>query len=259
MISSIWTNSNETLYELSSSGRSGALFYYTKDRKYMLKSIAAREFYKLQAILADYVDHISRNPDTLMTKFFGMYMLEWKNPDDQGCFGGKTTRIHIIVMDNLFKVFDAGIRFDLKGSFINRTRLTGDQTIYTGRDINVSLKDNDFRAHMQTIKFVECFKPNMPPLHEILESDVEFLTRNNLIDYSFLLGELKQTADEVRECVKEDINSGRGIYLDSMNRVWLCGFIDPLNDYDYTKKFEYCVKGLKHGTRMSCVPPAIYS
>jgi hypothetical protein len=27
-------------------------------------------------------------------------------------------------MENLFKDFDAGIRFDLKGSFNNRTRLT---------------------------------------------------------------------------------------------------------------------------------------
>jgi Phosphatidylinositol-4-phosphate 5-Kinase len=48
-------NTTETLYELCSSGRSGALFYYTKDRKYMLKSIAGREFYKLQSILKDYV------------------------------------------------------------------------------------------------------------------------------------------------------------------------------------------------------------
>lgn len=131
----------------------------------MLKSIAGREFWKLQAILADYVAHICHNPDSLMTKFFGMYMLEWKNPDKLGCLGAKTTRIHIIVMDNLFKNFEAGIRFDLKGSFVNRTRLTSDQTIYTGRDINVSLKDNDFRTHMKNLNFVQSFKPNMPPLH----------------------------------------------------------------------------------------------
>jgi hypothetical protein len=190
VISSIWTNSSETLYELSSSGRSGALFYYTKDRKYMLKSIAEREFWKLQSILESYVNYLSCTPDSLMTKFFGMYKLEWKNPDDVGCFGAKTTKIHIIVMDNLFKVFEAGIRFDLKGSFRNRTRLTGDQTIYTGRDINVSLKDNDFRTHMKSLTFVECFKPESRPLHEVLNDDVDFLTRNNLIDYSFLLGEL---------------------------------------------------------------------
>lgn len=124
IINSIFTNNKETLYELSSSGRSGALFYYTQDKKYMLKSIAGREFLKLQNILESYVNHVSLNPQTLMTKFFGMYKMEWYNPDDAKCYGSKLTKIHIIVMENLFKDFDAGIRFDLKGSFNNRTRLT---------------------------------------------------------------------------------------------------------------------------------------
>jgi hypothetical protein len=48
----------------------------------------------------------------------------------------------------------------------------------------------------------------------------------------------------VRESVKQDANCGRGIYLDNKGKVWLCGFIDPLNDYDYTKKFEYYAKGI---------------
>lgn len=51
IVNSLWTNDTETLYELSSSGKSGALFYYTKDRRYMLKSIAGREFNKLREIL----------------------------------------------------------------------------------------------------------------------------------------------------------------------------------------------------------------
>ena len=59
IINSIFTNNKETLYELSSSGRSGALFYYTQDKKYMLKSIAGREFLKLQNILESYVNHVS--------------------------------------------------------------------------------------------------------------------------------------------------------------------------------------------------------
>jgi hypothetical protein len=52
-----------------------------------------------------------------------MYKLEWKNPDEASLMGGKVTRSYIIVMDNLFKNFDVGIRFDLKGSFRARTRL----------------------------------------------------------------------------------------------------------------------------------------
>ena len=75
IINSLWSNNRDVLYELSSSGKSGALFYYTKDKKYMLKSIAKREFMKLFAILKDYVAHIQNNPDSLMTKFYGMYQL----------------------------------------------------------------------------------------------------------------------------------------------------------------------------------------
>lgn len=89
----------------------------------MLKSIADREFNKLRKILQSYVTHLKENPDSLMTKFYGMYKLEWVNPDDLGYFGNKVTKSHIIVMDNLFKHFDVGIRFDLKGSFKSRTRL----------------------------------------------------------------------------------------------------------------------------------------
>lgn len=52
---------------------------------------------------------------------------------------------------------------------------------------------------------------------------------------------------------------GRGIYIDTEDKVWLIGFIDPLNQYDYTKKFEYYAKMPQHGTTMSCVPPHIYA
>ena len=81
-------------------------------------------------------------------------------------------------MENLFKDFDAGIRFDLKGSFNNRTRLTEGQTIYggPGRDIMVSLKDNDFRTHMKKITFVESLNHNFPPHHLVIEKDVDFVT-----------------------------------------------------------------------------------
>jgi len=117
-------------------------------------------------------------------------------------------------MDNLFKHFDVGIRFDLKGSSKSRTRLEEGQTMYEGRDITVSLKDNDFREHMKKITFVEALKHDMPPLHDVLLKDVDFLTRNNLIDYSFLVGELKPDLEEIREMCRADPVIGRGIYID---------------------------------------------
>jgi len=32
-----------------------------------------------------------------------------------------------------------------------------------------------------------------------------------------------------------------------------------LNQYDYTKQFEYYAKKPQHGTTMSCVPPSLYA
>lgn len=54
LINSIMSNDNKTLYELCSSGQSGSLFYYTKDRKYMMKTIPLREFDKFRNVLQAY-------------------------------------------------------------------------------------------------------------------------------------------------------------------------------------------------------------
>lgn len=130
IINSLWTNNMETLYELCSSGRSGALFYYTKDKKYLLKTVPEREFVKLRSVLREYLEHLVENHDSLITKFFGMYKLQWENPEkqtlrcgEQGPVGYQRNTSYLVVMDNLFKSFDVGIRFDMKGSSANRTRL----------------------------------------------------------------------------------------------------------------------------------------
>jgi len=58
LINSIMSNDNKTLYELCSSGQSGSLFYYTKDRRYMMKTIPEREFDKFRSVLQPYYQHM---------------------------------------------------------------------------------------------------------------------------------------------------------------------------------------------------------
>lgn len=72
---------------MSSSGKSGALFYYTKDKKYMLKSISGREFKELIRILEDYLGHFQEHPESLLVKFFGAYRLKWADPSQRNCMG----------------------------------------------------------------------------------------------------------------------------------------------------------------------------
>ena len=51
-------------------------------------------------------------------------------------------------MNNVFKDFNVGIRFDLKGSGHGRTLLLNDQKPDdVGRDKKTALKDNDFNKH----------------------------------------------------------------------------------------------------------------
>ena len=77
ILNCFWTNNLQSLYELCSSGKSGSLFYYTEDQMYMLKTISREEFKKLKGILVKYFNHISKNPDSLITRFYGMHKLQW--------------------------------------------------------------------------------------------------------------------------------------------------------------------------------------
>ena len=51
VLAAFMTNNFEFMYELCSSGKSGSLFYYTKDKNYLIKQIPEREFVKFQSIL----------------------------------------------------------------------------------------------------------------------------------------------------------------------------------------------------------------
>ena len=77
ILKSFLTNNFEMLYELCSSGQSGSLFYYTKNKKYMLKTIPKREFDKFMSVLKDYFHHMKNNPDSLICRFFGLHQVQF--------------------------------------------------------------------------------------------------------------------------------------------------------------------------------------
>jgi 1-phosphatidylinositol-4-phosphate 5-kinase len=83
LINSIMSNDNQTLYELCSSGQSGSLFYYTKDRRYMLKTIPEREFVKFRSVLQAYYQHMKVNKDSLINRFYGLHKVSWRGSDHQ--------------------------------------------------------------------------------------------------------------------------------------------------------------------------------
>lgn len=75
----------------------------------MLKTISRDEFKKLKEILKQYFTHIQQNPHTLITRCFGLHKVSWKI---QAIIHKK----YLVVMNNVFRDLEVGIRFDLKGS-----------------------------------------------------------------------------------------------------------------------------------------------
>ena len=71
--------SNQTIFEeLCSTGKSGSLFYYTRDGKFIVKTIKKDEYKFIKQILPEYFKHLKTYPLSLLPKFLGCYVLTRK-------------------------------------------------------------------------------------------------------------------------------------------------------------------------------------
>jgi 1-phosphatidylinositol-4-phosphate 5-kinase len=93
------------LSELGSPGKSGSFFYFSRDYKYIIKTIHHAEHKFLRKILKDYYTHVQENPNTLLSQFYGLHRV--KIP-----YGRK---IHFVVMNNLFPPHRDNHRAGLQG------------------------------------------------------------------------------------------------------------------------------------------------
>ncbi|KAI5806373.1 hypothetical protein EDC01DRAFT_609482 [Geopyxis carbonaria] len=160
------------LSELGSPGKSGSFFYFSRDYKYIIKTIHHGEHKFLRKILRDYYHHVEDNPNTLVSQFYGLHRV--KTP-----FGRK---IHFVVMNNLFPPHrDIHQTFDLKGSTIGRDfkeENLAENPRATLKDLNWLRRD----MHLN-------FGPHKKELFiQQVERDVKLLQKLGIMDYSLLLG-----------------------------------------------------------------------
>ena len=148
ILKSFLTNNFEGLYELCSSGQSGSLFYYTKNKKYMLKTIPKREFDKFRSFLKDYFYHMKDNADSLICRFFGLHEVKFTDQT------GTKQLLYLVIMNNVFKDFSVSEFFDLKGSIQGRNLLRPNQSLEEREACygKTAMKDVDFiRFYKDTI------------------------------------------------------------------------------------------------------------
>lgn len=160
------------LSELGSPGKSGSFFYFSRDYKYIIKTIHHAEHKLLRRILREYYAHIEQYPNTLISQFYGLHRV--KIP-----YGRK---IHFVIMNNLFPPHrDIHQTFDLKGSTI-------------GRDFKEEDLEHNPRATLKDLNWMRRnyhfeFGPHKKHIFiEQMKRDVALLQKLKIMDYSLLVG-----------------------------------------------------------------------
>ncbi|XP_071729866.1 phosphatidylinositol 4-phosphate 5-kinase 7-like isoform X2 [Rutidosis leptorrhynchoides] len=158
---------DDGLRELSTSGKSGSLFYLSLDDKFVIKTLRTSELKVLLKMLPNYYNHVRAHDNTLITKFYGLHEIKLR--------GGK--KVQFVVMGNMFYTeLRIHRRYDLKGSYHGRDTNKDDiKEATTFKDLDLSY---DF--HMD--------KSLRDALFKQIYLDCVFLESQHIIDYSLLLG-----------------------------------------------------------------------
>lgn len=176
------------LSELGSPGKSGSFFYFSRDYRFIIKTIRHSEHKFLRSILKEYHEHIKKNPHTLLSRFYGLHRVKLPR--------GK--KIHFVIMNNLFPPHrDIHETYDLKVSpsplhLSARADATKGSAI--GRIYPENLAATNPTAILKDLNWVTRHRylylgPEKKALfEEQLRRDTELLQKLRIMDYSLLTG-----------------------------------------------------------------------
>ena len=251
---------SEHATERFTEGRSGAFFYFTEDKQYIIKTATTEEYATLIRILPSYHEHVQRHPKTLINRVLGAHELS--------LYG---QHVRVIIVESCFapgrEIHD---RYDLKGSWVGR----GGKKRGLQEEKGV-LKDLDVRERLHLAP------KSATHVGKTLRDDATFLRNANVIDYSLLVGvtktrfniESNSSSDANLSSSLANVNLDAGVdhysrypgdlaavYVEGAERYSL-GLIDILQDFNIRKRCEYIFKRfvLCGGKGVSVHPPHSYS
>ena len=162
---------NYNYLEFMSNSKSGQFFFYSHDGRFMIKTQTPEENKFLRKILPHYYQYVSLNPNTLLTRFYGMHRVKMRH---------LKRKVHFVIMHSVFDTKEKIYRiYDLKGSTVGRS--SGPDKV---RKEGVVYKDLDLVDDQ--VKFQLGTKRKL--FMEQLEKDASFLASLNIMDYSLLIG-----------------------------------------------------------------------
>jgi hypothetical protein len=94
-------------------GRSGSFFFFSHDRKFIIKTMTQKELDLYLLKLPAFKDHFLANKNSLLAKIFGVFTINTKY----------MKQVHVMLMENTVQLRDPKYLqyvFDLKGSTVDR-------------------------------------------------------------------------------------------------------------------------------------------
>ncbi|CAG8602955.1 4921_t:CDS:2 [Paraglomus brasilianum] len=193
----------------SSGGKSGSAFLKTRDDRLVMKQMSRLEFDAFLKFAPTYFNYMHKafyqELPTVLAKIFGFYRIGYKNEHL-----GKSIKIDVIVMENLFYERKISKIFDLKGSMRNR------HVQSTGKENEVLLDENLLELLNDQPLFLH--EHSKAALYVSLWNDTLFLSQQNVMDYSLLVG------------------------IDEENQELVVGIVDFIRQFTWDKRLESWVK-----------------
>ncbi|KAH8402497.1 hypothetical protein KR009_012395 [Drosophila setifemur] len=159
-------------------GKSGSRFSKTLDDRFVLKEMNSKDMIIFEPFAPKYFEYIDKcqqqQQPTLLAKIFGVFKVSVKKKD---FFVERS----VMVMENLFYDCEIDRKFDLKGS--ERNRLV-DPTVQQGE---IVLLDENL-VQMSWSKPLYVLSHSKTVLRDAIQRDSSFLERNEVMDYSLLVG-----------------------------------------------------------------------
>ena len=222
-------NKKNLLKLCKSEGRSGSLFFFTHDNKYIIKTIPERELKSMKKLIKPYFTHLSENKHTFLVRIYGVFTLN---------IG--ISEIHLILMENVAPYDNSKIlyRFDLKGSFVHR------KTKDLIKNIRIkALKDLDFLELKQKVNFplIALSKSNINFSLQVIKRDLKVLAKCNLMDYSLFIAIVRDDNNRSEETEEDDEQQPlKGVFTQNKNTkyTYCISIIDFLTEYTFRKKME---------------------
>ena len=238
-------NTDHELKEQPSEGKSGMLFYYSPDKRYVVKTMSKEEHSFLLKILPSYHMHLRENPHSLLARFVGCHSIQMP-------FGWN--RIFFAVMENIIFTPSIHERFDLKGNLSTPLSVQQEE-VEGGSHSKVLLHDVDFIDRATTLKLSAMDRVD---LLTQLSSDCTWLTGQNILDYSYLVGIRILSPCEI-PIDTYTLPNNAVVSMDG-KMVYYTGLLDILQEYSWRWKIQHWILScLTDRKKLTAIPPPEYA